>query len=479
MGSIRILIPKRSGLARRQLVSFGIRASIFIILLFNLNQAYRGFGWYFQSIDRFYEATILNQTPSFLPPVSVSIESIPNQTQTTSLHPVSVSIEAANVPNETQTPISLPSPRPHPHAGARYPNGTWGYIADPTRVRRWMIQRYRESNETMPLDRFMPLHMNHSEYVCGLALGDDATREKNWTIWTKVQVDAPTPGTDERTPTTGKILCVVYTYHGNHQRLDNIIDTWGWRCDGFFAASTATIETPGISGFGAIDLAHHGPEEYNNMWQKTRSIMGYLYDHYQDDYDYFYVCGDDTHLIVSNLRNYLGHLELSRNASEPLFLGQLMNAMGGLYVGGGGGYVLNQSALRKLVNESLPQCAAGRISSAEDRLISKCLMSLGIFPTDAADTFGAQRFHSMDPPYIQNFREDGRDRYFQKAFDYWRSQGHNYTVGSGLVSTQSISFHLLRYTGWMMRHHAILYRSCPEGSPLAESLALIDNATIN
>jgi hypothetical protein len=131
------------------------------------------------------------------------------------------------------------------------------------------------------------------------------------------------------------------------------------------------------------------------MWQKTRSIMGYLYDRYQD-YDYFYVCGDDAHLILQNLRNYLGHLELSRNASETLFSGQLTKTRAfGLYVVGGGGYVLNRSSLRKLVNEGVPL-------PAEDRLITTCLMTLGIFPTDAADALGAQRFHSADPPFLQS-----------------------------------------------------------------------------
>ena len=103
-----------------------------------------------------------------------------------------------------------------------------------------------------------------------------------------------------------KILCVVYTYKGKNEFLQGIIETWGWRCDGFFAASTETILYANVThfetGLGAVDLPHLGGESYNTMWQKTRSIVGYLYDNYRDDYDYFLNCGDDTYVIVDNLR---------------------------------------------------------------------------------------------------------------------------------------------------------------------------------
>jgi glycoprotein-N-acetylgalactosamine 3-beta-galactosyltransferase len=245
----------------------------------------------------------------------------------------------------------------------------------------------------------MAPHANHSNYTCGLAPGGDVRRETNGRggVWAEVQFLAPTPGTNNRTPTSGRIMCVVYTHRANHHRLDVVAGMWGWRYDGFLTASPApVVEAPGVSGLGAVDLAHLGPETYQHMWQKTRSIMDYLSDHYQD-YDYSYVRGDDTHLILQNVRIHVGHLELqlTRNASEPLFSGQLTKTRAfRLYVVGGGGYVLNRSALRKLVNEGMPRCNPRATLPAEDRRITKCLMTLGIFPTDAADALGAHRFHS-------------------------------------------------------------------------------------
>ena len=35
---------------------------------------------------------------------------------------------------------------------------------------------------------------------------------------------------------------------------------------------------------------------------QVRSIWLYVYTHYFDDYDYFYIGGDDLYVIVENLR---------------------------------------------------------------------------------------------------------------------------------------------------------------------------------
>jgi glycoprotein-N-acetylgalactosamine 3-beta-galactosyltransferase len=87
----------------------------------------------------------------------------------------------------------------------------------------------------------------------------------------------------------GNILCGVYTYHKMDCRIKGVSERWGWRCDGFLPVSTVTIDDPAIRGYGSVDVPHHGPEMYNNMWQKTRSILAYMYDNYFDDYE------DDTH----------------------------------------------------------------------------------------------------------------------------------------------------------------------------------------
>jgi hypothetical protein len=74
---------------------------------------------------------------------------------------------------------------------------------------------------------------------------------------------------------------------------------------------------------GAVDLPHQGPEKYGNMWQKTRSMLSFMYNYYLEDYDYFLPCGDDTFIILENLSNYLLLLESQTGGrdAQPLSIG--------------------------------------------------------------------------------------------------------------------------------------------------------------
>ena len=154
----------------------------------------------------------------------------------------------------------------------------------------------------------------------------------------------------EKEASRPKLLCGIYTYDKNHPRIEAVVNAWGWKCDGFFAASTLT--DPSI---GAINLPHYGEEAYNNMWQKTRSIWAYIYDNYMNDYDYFWLGGDDYYLIVENLLKFLGTIDSSNG--EARLIGHQIPKGGSNFCGGGPGYVLNRMAVKRFVEEALPKCA--------------------------------------------------------------------------------------------------------------------------
>ena len=61
-----------------------------------------------------------------------------------------------------------------------------------------------------------------------------------------------------------------------------------------------------------------GKDPTNNMWQKTRSIWGYIYDNYMDDYDFFWLGGDDYYMIVENMVNYLATLDQSQALARTI-----------------------------------------------------------------------------------------------------------------------------------------------------------------
>jgi len=48
---------------------------------------------------------------------------------------------------------------------------------------------------------------------------------------------------------------------------------------------------------GTVNILHEGPETYNNIWQKVRSMWSYVYDHYYEKYDWFHIGGDDLYLV--------------------------------------------------------------------------------------------------------------------------------------------------------------------------------------
>ena len=87
--------------------------------------------------------------------------------------------------------------------------------------------------------------------------------------------------TEESRP---KILCMVYSYSKNEKQVEAIVNTWAQKCDGFF--TSADVENREL---GMLNLRQNGKESYDNMWQKTRTMLYYAYQHYKDDYDYFHM----------------------------------------------------------------------------------------------------------------------------------------------------------------------------------------------
>ena len=75
------------------------------------------------------------------------------------------------------------------------------------------------------------------------------------------------------------------------------------------AASTKTDVA-----LGTVLIPHEGPEEYDNMWQKVRSIWSYVYDHY---YEKVWTC---KCFSCSKLFGRLTFLMLSWLASMTIFI---------------------------------------------------------------------------------------------------------------------------------------------------------------
>ena len=289
-----------------------------------------------------------------------------------------------------------------------------------------------------------------------------------------------------------KILCMVYTVGLPESRssLKAISETWAHKCDGFFAASNETNHS-----LGAIDLPHKGPEEYANMWQKIRSMWAYAYDHYRNEYDFFHIAGDDTYIVVENLRSFLdgpdvirlekGHLdEISShpslrerairwinkpNVSRPLIFGLPCPHMIYLvFAAGGPGYTLNRAALEVFATGGFGAPGIRELyDPREDVFTSDALATEGVFLSHVLDRSNGWRF-GESAEFTSSWRN-----YRPGACAKWVNRKFGLQSGNLLdsISKETSAFHLkldkerLKKSNQTIatlirRYHAILYDLC-------------------
>ena len=199
--------------------------------------------------------------------------------------------------------------------------GNRGHVADPTLLRKSVLQWHKEHPNATYWDRLQKYQSHllkkkdegymYMEETCKLIPGISVFGQGGITmLMERIKVDkVPTlrmGGKDclEQEETYGdgnnnttkkkklKLFCGVYSHDDHRDELRLAALSYGIKCDGFLAFSTATIPS-----LGMVALLHRGKEMYDNMFQKTRSILSYVAMHYLDDYDYFHLGGDDMHII--------------------------------------------------------------------------------------------------------------------------------------------------------------------------------------
>ncbi|KAL3921395.1 MAG: hypothetical protein SGILL_002769 [Bacillariaceae sp.] len=244
-----------------------------------------------------------------------------------------------------------------------------------------------------------------------------------------------------------RIMCIVYTVSTRHDRIRAIAETYAPRCDGFLAASNLTDVSIGAYNIGFAN------ESYGNMWLKIRHIWKFVYDHFREEFDYFYIAGDDTFVIPENLRLMVtmqtwrpieDRHEMIDDDRTPLLMGYpgpdviLGNK---LYCMGGAGYVLNRRALVDF-NEKLKRCMEDKVSSAEDRLISRCFRNLKVNCTDTRDPLedGAPRFHILNADFHAHWKYPKKSPFRPKLMN--DEYGIKEPDEMGQIPRSTVSFHL-------------------------------------
>ena len=254
-----------------------------------------------------------------------------------------------------------------------------------------------------------------------------------------------------------KILCMIYTMSSAHPaQVRAIRETWAGGCDGFLAFSTET--DPRIP---AISIPHDGPESYNNMWQKVRSIWRFVGKHYANDFDFFFLGGDDLFVLPQNLRSYLATLG---DPDQLLFAGRRFKGYGkdNYFNSGGAGYTLSRGTLKQFVSKGLddPRCSPEVATSMEDVMIAQCLRRVfGIGLTDTRDDNGRERFHPFSPGthYHWSPPSPGGSDWYQDYNQEWGIR-----LGAECCAPDSVSFHYLKKPAMIRHVFMLLYGNCTQ-----------------
>ena len=221
-----------------------------------------------------------------------------------------------------------------------------------------------------------------------------------------------------------RILCWVLTSPDNLPiKGKPVKETWGKRCNVLLFMSSKTDPS-----FPAIGL--NVSEGRDQLWQKTRAALDYVYEHHINNADWFLKADDDTFVIIENLR----HLVSSLDPEKPHYLGRHFK---GGFNSGGAGYVFSRETLRRFKTALGDSSKCAKQSLAEDVEVGKCLNAMGVKPAYTRDKSGRETFMPLPP---EHHLIPG---YLNKDFWLWSYDNNPYKDGPECCSDHAVTFHYI------------------------------------
>lgn len=225
-----------------------------------------------------------------------------------------------------------------------------------------------------------------------------------------------------------RILCLILTQPNNHNsKAIHVMKTWAKRCTVAFFVSTQPFANH-------TTIVFPKNESRNILWGKTKLGFKHAYDQYFDQADWFVKADDDTYMIMENLRFML----LDKDPAAPVYFGcKYKPHVSKGYMSGGAGYVLSKEALRRFVEESLPnsQLCKQTDDGSEDVEMGLCLQHVGVEASDSRDQEGRARFF----PFVPHDHVVPND--IDLDFWYWKYIWYPHEQGIECCSDSVIAFH--------------------------------------
>ena len=260
------------------------------------------------------------------------------------------------------------------------PNGEKGYVHDP----KFLVKNPPPFQ--IPKDQM--------EDVCYAPPGEGEELKEGYESLKKIRQHIETSSASRDV----KLFCAIYTYSPNSHLTDTISQTWGPRCDGMLYSSNVTdpmtghVNMPSLGGWGF---------QYLGIFQRVRVMMTYLYDNFLNEYDFFHFCGDDTYMMVENMKEFLASDKVREWDEVPdqyLIAGFWINWGGGqwvppgeFYLGGGSGYTLSRKALKAYVE--------GPLAHGDEFYQYLKHMGAELFPYVTQGAY--MTFHNHDSTYLR------------------------------------------------------------------------------
>ncbi|KAM6934467.1 chondroitin sulfate synthase 2 [Xenentodon cancila] len=149
-------------------------------------------------------------------------------------------------------------------------------------------------------------------------------------------------------------------------------------------------------------VVSHGDERL--IWNMFQTIR-YIFDHYINQYDWFYFVQDDAYIEADRIKVLVGHLSMDWEVymgSPEEFIG---GGVEGKYCYGGSGYLLSRSLLLRL-QPFLENCRNDILSSRPDEWLGRCIIDYT--STNCASNYEGLEYHhyelekNSDPSKEQN-----------------------------------------------------------------------------
>ena len=256
-----------------------------------------------------------------------------------------------------------------------------------------------------------------------------------------------------------RILCWILTSPSNFQtKAKAVKETWGKRCNKIlFMSSEEDVNLPAIK----LKNVKEGRDE---LWGKSREAFRYIWENYEDEFDWFYKADDDTYAIMENMRYFLS----AYNTSDPMWFGYKFDKyVRQGFFSGGAGYILSKEALKRFakIGYQNPKICRHDHHGDEDVEMGKCMENLNVKAMDTRDSQGRGRFFP-----ISTANSISPSKVMEKSSWFWKMMYYrNIEEGlPGCCSDSAIAFHYIDVTQ-MYAHDYLIYQLRPYGANEVEA----------